>query len=224
MKLVVFTKVLCEDAATGECHVMPQRGKPMDNNLLEELEQLKKRDVATRERLLSEGQLYGQYDQELRNVHTENARALEEIVITHGWPTISKVGVEGTRLAWLIAQHAICTPNLQRKFFKLLSEAAENGEVPKRQVALLSDRIRFNEGKPQIYGTVLDWNEQGEFTCELENPGKVNELREAVGLPPFEEARKEHEEEVISEGGQPPEDYELYKEGVEEWAKSVGWR
>ncbi|MGV6816679.1 MAG: DUF6624 domain-containing protein [Thiotrichales bacterium] len=196
----------------------------MDNELIEQLAQLKERDIKTRNKLLGEGRLYGQYDQELRNVHTENAQVLDKIVAAHGWPAISKVGIEGTRLAWLVAQHAICTPDLQRKFFNLLSEAAENGDVPKKQVALLSDRIRFNEGKPQTYGTVLDWNEQGEFTCELENPENVDELRESIGLPPFEEARKEQEKEVISEGGQPPVNYDAYKKGVHEWARSVGWR
>lgn len=196
----------------------------MDNNLFEQLEQLKKRDIEIRDKLLSEGKLYGQYDKEFQNVHRENAHALDKLVSTHGWPTVSKVGIEGTRLAWLIAQHAICTPDLQRKFFKLLSEAAEKGDVPKKQVALLADRIRFNEGKPQIYGTVLDWNEDGELTCELENPESVNELRKDIGMPPFEQALQEHREEVLAEGGQPPENYEAYNDGVNAWAKNLGWR
>jgi NAD(P)-dependent dehydrogenase (short-subunit alcohol dehydrogenase family) len=38
--------------------------------------------------------------------------------------------------------------------------ASESGDAPKRQVALLTDRIRFNEDRPQIYGTVFDWNEK----------------------------------------------------------------
>jgi hypothetical protein len=203
---------------------MHQGGKLMDNDLLEQLEHLKKLDIATREKLLNEGRLYGQYDPELQKIHIDNAHALDEIISNHGWPTISKVGIEGTRLAWLIAQHAICTPDLQRKFYRLLSEAAESGDAPKKQVALLIDRIRFNEGRPQIYGTVLDWNEQGEFTCELEDPDKVDELRQGVGMPPFEQARQEHRDEVLGEGGQPPENYEKYKEGVAEWAKRIGWR
>ena len=196
----------------------------MDSDLLKQLEQLKKKDIATREKLLSEGRLYGQYAQEMRKVHIENAHALDEIVSKHGWPTISKVGVEGTRHAWLIAQHAICTPELQRKFCKLLSEAAEKGDAPKKQVAFLTDRIRFNEGKPQIYGTVLDWNERGEFTCELEDPDKVDELRNSVGMPPFEQSRQEHKNEVLAEGGKSPDDFEAYRDGMAEWARSVGWR
>ncbi|NOY66327.1 MAG: hypothetical protein GXP13_02820 [Gammaproteobacteria bacterium] len=196
----------------------------MDNNLIEQLEILKKRDITIKDKLLSEGRLYGQYDQELQNVHIENAHALDKIVSMHGWPTISKVGIEGTRLAWLLAQHAICTPDLQRKFYKLLSEATDNGDAPKKQIALLTDRIRFNEGKPQIYGTVLDWNALGEFTCEVEDPDNVNELRKAVGMPPFEQSIQEHRNEALTEGWQPPENHEAYKKDVEQWAKSVGWR
>lgn len=196
----------------------------MNTDLLKKLEQLKNRDLATRKKLLSEGRLYGHYDPEMRTVHTENAHALDQIIAMHGWPTISKVGIEGTRLAWLIAQHAICTPELQRNFFRLLTDAAELGDAPRKQAALLADRIRFNEGKPQIYGTVLDWNEQGEFTCELEDPDRVDELRKAVGLPPFEESRQEHEKEVLAEGGVPPEDYQAYRMRALEWARSVGWR
>ncbi len=196
----------------------------MDNNLLEQLKQLKERDVATREKLLSEGRFYGQYDPELQKIHIENAHALDKIISNHGWPSISKVGIEGTRLAWLIAQHAICTPDLQRKFFKLLSDSAESGDAPKKQVALLTDRIRFNEGRPQIYGTILDWNKKGELTCDLEDPDRVDALRKAVGMPAFKQARQEHRDEVLAEGGQPPENFKAYEKGITEWAKSVGWR
>ena len=196
----------------------------MDIELLEHLERLKQRDIDTRAKLLREGRLYGRYEQKMQDVHRENAYALDEIISTHGWPSVSKVGVEGSRATWLIAQHAICTPELQRKFLRHLSKAAEAGDSPIKQVAFLTDRIRFNEGKPQVYGTVLDWNENGELTCELENPEKVDELREQVGLPPFEQTLQEHRKEVEAEGGNPPENYETYRQAGSDWAKSVGWR
>ncbi len=43
-------------------------------------------------------------------------------------------------------------------------------------------------------------------------------------MPPFKQARQEHREEILAEGGQPPENFKTYKEGITEWAKSVGWR
>lgn len=84
----------------------------MDNKLLAELESLKREDLETRKRLLSENRLYGTYDEEMQRVQRENANALNRMVSIHGWPGISKVGLEGSRAAWLIAQHAICTPEL----------------------------------------------------------------------------------------------------------------
>jgi len=196
----------------------------MNKQLIKKLEILKQKDIDAVNNLLSDGKLYGQYDKELQKIHTENALELDEIISIYGWPTLSKVGLEGTRLAWLIAQHSICTPVLQRKFFKILCEECKKGEVPKRQVAFLSDRIRFNEGRPQIYGTILDWDEKGEFSCEIEDPDNLDVLRKDVGLPPFKEYIKKSKKEITIAGGQPPENYLEYQSNVEEWAKNLGWR
>jgi hypothetical protein len=203
---------------------MRKKENQMNKELIAQLENLNQRDIETRNRLLEEGRLYGKYDEEMQNVHRENALALHEIISIHGWPGISVVGLEGSRAAWLIAQHAICTPSIQRKFFEYISKAAASGDVPQKQVALLTDRIRYSEGKPQIYGTVLDWNENGELTCELENPEMVDELREQVGLPPFQQSLQEHRAEIEAEGGKPPKNYKAYKQAGYDWARSVGWR
>lgn len=126
----------------------------MNTELLEYLESLKNKDISTRTKLLEEGRLYGTYEQEMQDVHRQNANALNEIISRHGWSGISKVGIAGSRAAWLVAQHAICTPELQRKFLQYLSKAAEADDAPEKQVAFLTDRIRYNEGKPQVYGTI----------------------------------------------------------------------
>ena len=128
----------------------------MNRQVFDELLPLKQRDTDMRSRLLQEGKLYGDYAPEMQQVHRENAKRLDEIIAKHGWPGVSLVGLEGCRAAWLIAQHSICTPDLQRKFLALLAKAAEDGDAPKTQVAFLTDRIRFNESKPQVNGTVLD--------------------------------------------------------------------
>lgn len=196
----------------------------MNEFLLKELLALKERDAETRSRLLREGRLYSGYDQEMQQVHRENAERLDALVKQHGWPGISSVGLEGSRAAWLVAQHAICTPVLQRKFCDLLERAAKNGDVPKRQAALLSDRILFNEGKPQVYGTVLDWDEHGELSCSISDPGSVDARRREVGLPPLAEELRTQREAARAEGAASPADYEAYRRRGEEWARSIGWR
>ena len=196
----------------------------MNKDLAQKLEELKCRDLQKCSQLISENRLYGNYDREMQQVHIDNAIALDKIISEHGWTGISLVGFEGCRTAWLIAQHSICTPDLQRKFLKLIRAAAERGDVPKKQAAMLADRIRFNEGKPQIYGTVLDWDENGVLGCEVEDINKVDILRNEVGLPHLQESITKNQEEVKVEGGKAPEDFIVYRERFLNWAKSVGWQ
>lgn len=195
----------------------------MNQQLLTELLALKQRDIDTRSRLLREGKLYGGYASEMQHVHRENAVQLDKLISKYGWPGIALVGLDGSRAAWLIAQHSICTPELQRKFLGLLSKASESGDVPKAQVALLTDRIRFNENKPQVYGTVLDWNENGELSCEVENPANLDARRKEVGLASFQQDLEKHRQEVEAEGGKPPVNFVQYKQEGREWARNVGW-
>ena len=196
----------------------------MNQQLLDELIAMKQRDIDIRSRLVREGRLYEGYADEMQQVHRENAHRLNELISHYGWPTISLVGLEGCRAAWLIAQHSNCTPDLQRKFLALLSEAAENGEVPKSQVAFLTDRIRFNENKPQVYGTVLDWGEKGGLSCVVEDPANLDARRQEMGLlATQDDDLTAYRDEIEAEGGKPPRDFaEAQRKGLE-WAKSVGW-
>jgi hypothetical protein len=196
----------------------------MDTALQDELLALKKRDLDMRAQLVREGRLYDGYAEEMQLVHRENAQRLDELVARHGWPTTAKAGLEGSRAAWMVAQHSICTPALQRKFLALVSQAADSGEVPKLQAALLTDRIRFNEDKPQVYGTVLDWDEHGNLSSLVEDPANVDARRKAVGLPlAHEEDLAMRRREVEAEGGRPPADFEAARQKKLAWAKSVGW-
>ncbi len=76
--------------------------------------------------------------------------------------------------------HAACNLHphqLQRKFLKYSSNAVDKDNAPKQQLAYLSDRIRFNEDKPQLYRTVLDWNKEDELSYKLEDPINVDVRR-----------------------------------------------
>lgn len=197
--------------------------KPPLLDVLDDLLELKQRDSGMRARLLQEGRLYGRYDEDMQRVHRDNAHRLDEIVSTFGWPGISRVGLDGCRAAWLIAQHAICTPDLQRKFLVSLTDSADKGDAPKMMVALLTDRIRFNEGRPQVYGTVLDWNAEGELWCDVEDQDNLDARRKEAGLPPFQDDLEKHRREVAAEGGNFPQDFNEYKRKQREWAQQVGW-
>ena len=123
--------------------------------------------------------------------------------------------------AWLVLQHAIGEPDVQRGCLPILREAAERGEATLAQVAYLEDRIAFFERRPQRYGTQFDWDERGMLSpWPIEDPEGVDARRTAVGLPPLADriaqARK-------SAQGSVPPDYARRQAEMLAWSRSVGW-
>jgi len=196
----------------------------MNRQLRRELLRLRERDRAKRQELVERGELFTGYHREMETLHASNARALERILDRRGWPPVSEVGEEGAEAAWLVASHAIGEPAFQRRCLALLERAVADGEAPAAQRAMLIDRIRFHERKPQVYGTQFDWDERGQLSpWPIEDPGGISERRRAVGLPPLEENVRQVRERAEREGARPPESYAQRQAEIEAWAKRVGW-
>jgi len=184
-----------------------------------ELLAMREEDLTVRERLLQAGQLEGGYHPEMEAVHTRNAARMREILSQHGWPTRTLVGVDGEEAAWMIAMHAIGDPDLLRKSLAVLENAVSAGEAPAWQFACLADRIAFFEGRPQRYGTQLDWDDEGyNSVYRLEDSEHVNEFRATVGLGPLERIGRDGQ--TVKD----PESLRRDRERYEAWARKVGWR
>ena len=63
--------------------------------------------------------------------------------------------------------------------------AVEAGDAPARHLAILTDAVRWQEGRPQVYGSVhvVDQRSQTVVPWPIEDPDDVDERRAAVGLP-----------------------------------------
>ena len=196
---------------------------PTSESLPQLLVSLAQRDLETRQRLAADLSLFDGYHPEMQAVHEENASVLETVIQEFGWPTVLVAGEEGAEAAWLIAQHAIGLPGFQRKCLTLLDEAAGAGAVPPWQPAYLLDRILTFEGKPQVYGTSFDWDEDGLMSPRpIADPASVDARRAAVGLPPLAEVTARHRLQSASEPK--PKSYRERQGKMEQWARSVGWR
>lgn len=186
---------------------------------------MRNEDQRVREQLASDGSLFDGYHPVMEQVHLRNAARLEAIVAEHGWPGKSMVGDDGASAAWMILQHAISRPDLQRKGLEWVHEAAARGEIEQALVAMLEDRIRVFEGRQQLYGTQFDWDETGQMSPEpIEDPENVNERRRAVGLNPIEERTREMREWVAKSNEICPVDWKKRRAEMAEWAERVGWR
>jgi len=192
---------------------------PTRRTLRAELLAMRTEDLAVRQKLLEAGQLEDGYSPAMAATHSKNAVRMREILDQYGWPTRTLVGVDGEEAAWMVAMHAIGDPDLQRKSLAVLENAVSAGEAPTWQFACLADRIAFFEGRPQRYGTQLDWDDEGYHSVyRLQDAERVNELRATVGLGPLE---------GFGRDGRAPKDSESlrrHREEYEAWARKVGWR
>lgn len=198
----------------------------INGNLRRELLEMEAEDLRVRAELAETGELFDGYNATMEKVHLRNAARLEEIIAEFGWTGKSLVGEDGASAAWLILQHAISRPDLQRKGLEILRREVEKGEIPAAQIAYLQDRILCYEGKLQLYGTQFDWNERGELLPnEIFEPENIDARRAKVGLEtPYSEVVKVHSETVKNFNEMPPQDFDKRQRDYEEWARKTGWR
>jgi hypothetical protein len=157
----------------------------MDESLAKALCDMEARDQALRGELTAAGELDGGYHPRLEELHRAHASRLRQIIAVFGWPGLGLVGEQGARAAWRIALHAAAEPEFMRQCRELIDTASQQGDVPRWQYALLDDRIRVYEGRPQRYGTQLRNGPAGLEPYPLENEARVNSMRMQAGLPPF---------------------------------------
>ena len=184
-----------------------------------------KEDMELRNELASDGSLFNGYHPLMKAVHDRNAERLSVIVSQIGWPGKSKVGEEAAHAAWLILQHAIAHPDLQRNCFPLLVQQVESGEMSPVEMAMLEDRIRCFEGRPQRFGTQFDWDENSLMSpLPVDNSELVEERRKKIGLRPLSDEIVSKRKETAESKEQPPSNYQSYVNEKEEWLKANGWR
>jgi len=121
------------------------------------------------------------------NADSLNTIRIIEVIDSIGYPGKSVVGPSMASTAFFVIQHA--NLEVQEKYLDLITNAADEGEVKWRSVALLVDRVRLGQDKTQIYGSqVYTDQETGElFFGKIEQPFKVDSIRQTVGLGPLNE-------------------------------------
>lgn len=125
-------------------------------------------------------------------IDRRNTERLKQLVRACGWPAKSVHGKEAVNDAWLLAQHADHDRAFQHSVLRRLEQAVAAGEAPGGHLAYLSDRLSVAAGKPQLYGTQLEFKPPcGVDFFALDARDRVEQRRKAVDLPPLEDYRKQ---------------------------------
>jgi len=194
------------------------------NEIAEIIVGLKNTDLELRKKLILCGQLSNGYNEEMKELHNRNAKILFDIIDKIGYPTKNKVGEEASEAAWLVIQHSIGQPEFMKKCMNLLEVAVSENEANPKKLAYLTDRIAVFEGKPQLYGTQFDWDENGNLSPNIfDDLTKVNERRKSIELNTLEEQTEKIREQAIKENQYPPSDFEIRKQEIEKLKRNVGW-
>jgi hypothetical protein len=123
----------------------------------------------------------------------KNTARLKPILRAHGWPQMRRDGEEVAKGAFLLVQHADADVAFQREVLPRLGRAAEAGDAKREWVALLTDRVRVNDGRPQVYGTQMTHDANGlAIPKPIEDEANVDRRRAAMGMPDLGTALERH--------------------------------
>jgi len=128
----------------------------------------------------------------MQAIDAANTERMKAIVKRYGWPGPELVGSDGSEAAFLLVQHADLA--FQKEMLPLVEKAYRSGGLSGQDYALLLDRVRVGEGRPQVYGTQAkrfeEWNGQEPALQPIEDEANVDKRRAEVGLPPLAEYRE----------------------------------
>jgi hypothetical protein len=174
--------------------------------------------------LAETGALFDGYHPEMEAVHLANAELLEQTFEAIGWPGRARGGEDGAAAAFIILQHAISRPDLQRRGLVLILNAIDAGDANPLDAAYLSDRIAVFEGGVQMFGTQLDWTEAGLVPAPMDDEERVERRRADIGLPPLGESLAQARAGLDREKRPAPHELADRRNKFEAWARKVGWR
>ncbi len=123
---------------------------------------------------------------EKKRLQLERAQRCEEIFQAHGLPTPGRVGSEAASDFWVLVQHADELVQLQSQVLEAIQSGPAD-DYNATELAYLTDRVRVNTGRPQLFGTQMAYdNDQARaYPKTLEAPAHVDERRTEVGMEPL---------------------------------------
>lgn len=161
----------------------------MDKPLRDQLLKIFEEDQGIRHEYIAAIEKYGQKSVQLDSIaeimiykDSINLIAITNILDTKGWVGADKVGGQANQTIFLVIQHADL--KTQQKYLPMMRDAVTNNNANKSSLALLEDRVALGEGKRQIYGSQIGFDEETNayYVLPLEDPLHVDERRATMEL------------------------------------------
>jgi len=166
-----------------------KKERNLDMNLVAVLDSVYIEDQLCQQLYVEIASKNGRQSEELKSFSTlmKDKYSLNQIIVKkildeRGWLGEEIIGHYGNRALFLVIQHSDL--ETQEKYLSMIREAVKKGNADPANLALLEDRVALRQGKKQIYGTQLAYDETtGEsYVQPLEDPDNVDNRRAAIGL------------------------------------------
>ena len=182
--VVIGVAVLgCAKPALRKAQSEPMSGLRAEIASRVAMDQAVQRELSDR---IQAGQPIGPANARQDSVFNANLQWMRLVLAQYGWPGRRLVGDDGSHGAWLLLQHADRDTALQRTALQLLENAVGAGDASSRDLAYLTDRVRAAEGRPQVYGTQLQYDNRGCASPKpSDEPAQLDARRASVGLEPI---------------------------------------
>jgi uncharacterized protein DUF6624 len=162
----------------------------INQELQSEIVAMKDEDQALRFAIFSKLQISDEEAATLFHMDEQHGYRLKQIVEKCGWPGISLVGELGSSAMWLLVQHQDKDVSFQQNCLELLKEAVQRREASFCDYTYLFDRVRKNQGLPQLYGTQVVQTGGKWRLYPVENVEELELRRKEAGLSSIEEYKK----------------------------------
>lgn len=175
-------------AVLSGCGSVGTIGK-IDQGLADELISMRDLDQSLQQMVVdgASGAREAEFFERKRRLLDEQGERCEAIFEQVGYPGADLVGKEASHAFWLLVQHADSDPEFQERVAEAMKLEVRDGNADGDDLAYLTDRVRVNTGRSQLYGTQVEYDlETGRaMPKRLEDPGGVDARRSSVGLKPL---------------------------------------
>ena len=122
------------------------------------------------------------------SIFTTHERMVKNMFTTYGYLGFDLVGEEGESNFWVMVQHCDHDPVFQKNVLEALAKEVQKKNAKPSHLALLTDRVNINTGKNQIYGTQMNYRENGQaYAFNLQDSLTVDQRRAALNMEPLKE-------------------------------------
>ncbi|MFD1605642.1 DUF6624 domain-containing protein [Flavobacterium artemisiae] len=125
--------------------------------------------------------------QKINDLDFKNLSTAKEILKNYGWPKISEIGKDGAHNFWLIVQHADQDILFQKAALHEMDKLKGTKELDMENYAFLYDRVQCNLNYKQLYGTQVNWTQNGKASSfrGIIKENETDKRRNKFGLLPL---------------------------------------